>query len=88
MISERFIEYYGKEAFLEMLIAKLVFWNAKDLSDPEIERCFKGCALANKLITACKELRAEIDWEKVLDGQRQDRADQDYTGVRQLAIKL
>lgn len=88
MISDRFIDYYGKEDFLEMLIAKLVFWHAKDLSDAEIERCLEHCVLAKKLIAACKELRAEIDWDKVLEGQRQDRADQDYTGVKQLAMKL
>lgn len=68
-ISEHYISHYGEQPFIEILVAKLVFHNAKDLSDTEIERCFKDCVLSNKLTTACKELRGRIDWKKVINGQ-------------------
>lgn len=68
--SQHYIEYYGEQSFIEILIAKLVFHDARDLSDAEIERSFRFCALANKLTIACKELRNKIDWNEVIKGQR------------------
>jgi hypothetical protein len=57
MISDSFIRCFGELKYLAMLNATLEFWNAKDLSDAEIERCFKDCALPTKLIQGCKEMR-------------------------------
>lgn len=77
MISQQFIDYYGEKPFLDILVAKLIFHEVQDLSDTEIDRSFRDCALSDKLSDACKELRHKINWSRVIDGQNKYRKECD-----------